>query len=255
MAWSMKELQFGGKFRKPDLRWLYDMKEVIYDKKWLASADNLELYYMYRDLYLSRSDRDMLLDCSLRYDITVIPPRMLGCEFVKTAGHYHPLSPGGRVSYPELYEVLEGEAIYLLQKCDLSDVVAVSASAGDKVMVPPDFGHVTINCSNKVLKMANLVARDFSSLYDPYRERCGGAYFCTSSGYIKNQSYPEAAGLRRTEAPSNRQLRSLGMDKGREIYPLIREPEKLECLSHPDAHLDIFEGLIWPRKGKDREIY
>ncbi|MHC1594300.1 MAG: glucose-6-phosphate isomerase family protein, partial [Methanotrichaceae archaeon] len=59
--------------RDPDIRWLYDMKDVLYDQKWAASAENAELYYMYRDLYLSRADRDRLRDQGLRYDITIIP--------------------------------------------------------------------------------------------------------------------------------------------------------------------------------------
>lgn len=240
----MMELEFGGKSAEPDIRWLFDMKEVIYDKSWLAGAENFELYYMYRDLSLSRADRDRLMEQGLRYDITIIPPRMLGLEYIKTAGHYHPHPPGSTVSYPELYEVLEGEAIYLLQKQDMSDVVAVYASTGDKILVPPDYGHITINWSNKTLKMANLVVRDFSSIYDPIKERGGGAYFYTTLGYIKNERCPEAAELRRVEAPDNSKLRRLHMSKEREIYPLIKEPGRLDYLVHPDKHLDLFEGLV-----------
>ncbi len=240
----MMALEFGGKRKEPDIRWLFDMKEVIYDKSWLAKTENFELYYMYRDLYLSRADRDRLVDHGLRYDITIIPPRMLGVEYVKTAGHYHPLPPGEKVSYPELYEVLDGEAIYLLQRQDLSDVAAVYASSGDKVLVPPNYGHITINWSNKTLKMANLVARDFSSIYDPIKEKGGGAYFYTTLGFIKNEHCPEATELRRVEAPDNSQLRMLGMSKEREIYSLVKEPERLDYLVHPGKHLDVFEGLI-----------
>lgn len=241
---SMMELEFGGRSRKPDVRRLFDMMEVIYDKSWLADAENIELYYMYRDLYLSNADKARLTDQDLRYDITIIPPQMLGTEYVKTAGHYHPVPPGGTVSYPELYEVLEGVAIYLLQNKDMSDVVAVYAAAGDKVLVPPDYGHVTINRSNKILKMSNLVAREFSSMYEPYKERGGGAYFCTAQGYIKNERCPEAAELRRVDAPDNSRLKKLGMSKGKEIYPLIKEPELLDYLVHPDEHLELFKGLI-----------
>jgi glucose-6-phosphate isomerase len=240
----MKGLEFGGKFREPDIRWLYDMSGVIFDQEWLASAPNLELYYMYRDLYLSLSDRDRLLDQGLRYDITVIPPGMLGLEYIKTAGHYHPTPPEGRVSYPEVYEVLEGEALYLLQKQDFSDVVAVNASLGDKVLVPPDYGHITINRSNKTLKMANFVARAFSSLYEPYRQKGGGAYFFTKDGFVKNPRYQEAAELRRVDAPDNSLLRKLGITKGKEIYPLLREPGRLDFLVKPELYIDLFEGFI-----------
>ena len=72
------------------------MREVIFDQNWLAGAEDTELYYMYRDLFLSRADREQLLKQDVRYDITIIPPNWLGREYVKTVGHYHPLVPGGR---------------------------------------------------------------------------------------------------------------------------------------------------------------
>jgi glucose-6-phosphate isomerase len=139
---------------------------------------------------------------------------------------------------------LEGEALYLLQKLDLSDVVAVNASAGDKVLVPPGYGHVTINRSNKILKMANFVARDFSSLYGPIKERAGGAYYFTSAGWIKNKRCPESAELRRAEALGSAKLRSLGLIKGKEMYPLLKEKGRLDYLVKPQEHLDLFDGLF-----------
>ena len=142
------QLQFGSRLQDPDIRHLFDMTDVIFDQPWLAGAEDFDLYFMFRDLYLSRADKEKLLAQGLRYDITIIPPAMLGKEYIKTAGHYHPLVPGGAVTYPELYEVLEGEALYLLQSEDHSDVAVVHASAGDKVLVPPGYGHVSINRSN-----------------------------------------------------------------------------------------------------------
>lgn len=238
------QLQFGNKLQDPDIRHLFDMTDVIFDQTWLAGAEDFDLYFMYRDLYLSRTDREKLLAQGLRYDITIIPPGMLGREYMKTAGHYHPTVAGGSVTYPELYEVLEGEALYLLQNSDLSDVVVVYASEGDKVLVPPDYGHVTINRSNKTLKMANFVARDFSSLYEPYRQKGGGAYFFTREGWIKNPKCSQAAELRRIEAPDRAGLARIGLAKGREMYPLLREPGALEFLTRPDEHQDLFHGLI-----------
>lgn len=238
------QLEFGGKGQEPQVRRLSDMKEVIFDQRWLAGAEDFELYYMYRDLFLSRADKEKLQQQDLRYDITIIPPNMLGCEYIKTAGHYHPLVPGGSVTYPELYEILEGEALYFLQNQDLSDVVAVYASAGDKVLVPPGYGHITINRSNKTLKMANYVARNFSSLYGPFLENGGGAYFFTREGWIKNIRCPQAAPMRRVEAPDSSSLRKLGLAKGREMYPLLRVPGILDYLTKPEQHPDLFAGLI-----------
>ena len=108
----------------------------------------------------------------LRFDITVIPPQTLCGEYIKTKGHYHPADPYGN-GYPEIYEVLEGEAHYLIQTADCSDVVLIAAGAGDVVVVPSGYGHVTINPSKKlVLEMANIVSSRFSSDYHGY-ERSG----------------------------------------------------------------------------------
>ena len=82
--------------------------------------------------------------------------------------------PEPRITFPEIYEVLGGEATYILQKPDgegIDDVILIKAGAGDKVIIPPGYGHLTINASNKVLKMANWVARDFESIYQPIKEK------------------------------------------------------------------------------------
>ena len=92
------------------------MRDVVYDRKWLEAApDDLELYYMYRDLAKNKTDRRKIIENDLRYDITILAPVMLGKEFNKTVGHDHPIVPGTDITYPELYEVLKGEAIFLLQ--------------------------------------------------------------------------------------------------------------------------------------------
>ncbi|WP_300998894.1 glucose-6-phosphate isomerase family protein [Methanoculleus sp.] len=44
------------------------------------------------------------------------------------------------IGYPELYQVLAGEALYLLRRSDLSDIVAVAARAGEFVPIPPGYG-------------------------------------------------------------------------------------------------------------------
>ena len=88
---------------KPDIRHLNELEKVAYDKEWFKTAENFELYYMHRKLKIENG---------LRYDITIIPPRMLGKEFVKTKGHIH------AGFYGEVYIVLEGEGIYFAQKGD-----------------------------------------------------------------------------------------------------------------------------------------
>ena len=78
------------------------------------AMDLKELYFMYREV-ARREEREEIRRRGLRYDITVIKPGLLGSEYIKTAGHYHPFKPGTGLTYPEVYEVLYGRGHYLLQ--------------------------------------------------------------------------------------------------------------------------------------------
>ncbi|HJH31782.1 MAG TPA: glucose-6-phosphate isomerase [Methanosarcinaceae archaeon] len=239
-----KELEFGELARVADIRMLYDMDEVIYDRTWLGTADNFELYYMFRDMYKTKTEADIIKEHNLRYDITVIPPNMLGREYIKTAGHYHPEVPGTGMSYTEVYHIFEGEATYLLQKTDngkITDVVVITAQAGDNVIVPPDYGHITINATDKVLRMANWVNRDFSSVYEPMKELAGGAYYLLESGFIRNPKYDNVPPIRYLK-PTN--YPEFGFIKGEDMYGLVDDIEKLAFLTSPQDFTHLFEKIL-----------
>ncbi len=227
-----RALQFGPNAVEPDVRKLSDMRDVIYDIDWLKTVPDMDLYYMYRDLAMSKNDRSIILDHHLRYDITVIPPKKLGVEYVKTAGHYHPCVEGTCYTYPEVYEVLKGTAHYLLQKCDggrITDVVMIEATEGDKAIIPPNYGHVTINPSNKELKMSNWVSRDFASLYEPYKKCGGAAYFeLADRRLIRNGRCNHIPDIRFLK-PAN--VTKAGLNKGKEMYGLVRDIDKLAFLN------------------------
>ncbi|MFP4115782.1 MAG: glucose-6-phosphate isomerase family protein [Candidatus Aenigmatarchaeota archaeon] len=231
-----RKLRFGGREVKPDTRYLYDMEEVVYDKKWLENAENVPLYFMYRGLY-KPGDRETIVENNLRYDITVIPARMLGEEYVKTKGHYHPKA--NEMTYPELYGVLEGRAHYLLQKRTdggVSRTVLVEAEEGDMVIIPPGYGHITINPSKEDLKMANWVCRDFDSIYEPILERKGGAWFELEDEFVKNENYEDVPELERFKASKNDPFDG-------DIYDLIETSEKLKFLTDPGDSIDLFRNL------------
>lgn len=179
--------------KQPDIRRLYDLRSVLYDKSFTEKAENFDAYYMYRGI--DKKD-------DLRYDITVIPFRMFGEEYPKTKGHYHP------ENYGEMYIVLEGKAIYLLQNKEVSDVYKVEAEKGDVVIIPPHYGHITINPGKETLYMANWVSGDFSSEYGPILEKGGGAYFYTENGWIRNENYKNLP-LLRSEEPQKEEPKDL----------------------------------------------
>lgn len=239
-----KELGFYGKVHHPSVRMLHDMGEVLHDQEWLRLQDNIELYYMYRDLSKNESDHTKIKENGLRYDITIIPPAMLGDEYVKTAGHYHPLVPGQDVSYAELYQVLEGEATYLLQKAEgdkIVDVLVCEAKAGDLALVPPGYGHITINNSDDTLKMANWVCRDFESLYEPIKKLFGGAYYLLTSGFEKNPDYEEVPDIRFIKPMDYPEA---GLFCGEDMYGIVDDIGKLDFLVHPQDHMELFGKIL-----------
>lgn len=237
----MKELRFGDSLIKPQVRMLGEIKEVVYDREWLSNSSDMELYYMYRDLALNKDDRELMNRLNLRYDITLIPPGMLGREYVKTMGHYHPNIPGTGLSYTEVYEVLAGRAHYLLQRLEgerITDVILIEAVEGDKVIIPPNYGHITINPSREELKMANFVSSKFSSVYEPIKERHGGAYFELVDGFKRNEYYGHVPELRMVKA---RDLHKFGFTRSDEMYYTLRsDPAKLGFLNKPQDQQWLF---------------
>jgi len=187
--------------RKPDIRFLYDMKDVVYDKEWLKKVPNLKVYYMYRGI--KRMDE-------LRYDITVIPPKMLGKEFMKTKGNCN--SNG----LQELYTVLKGKAIFLMQKMKgraVKDAMAVKAKKGDWVIVPPEYYVISINPTKNILKLGNWVSQKNKNIYKDLEVMHGACYYYTKLGWIKNRNYKKTPKLR-FKKPLKRMPKDLDFLKG-----------------------------------------
>ncbi|WP_321508519.1 glucose-6-phosphate isomerase family protein [uncultured Methanoregula sp.] len=223
----------------PVIRYAEDLWAVLADP---ACECTGPVYHMYRGVNSSPEDRRWMEEQQIRFDITVIPPRELCGEFIKTKGHYHPDDPDG-AGYPEIYEVLAGEAHYLIQTRDCSDIVMISARAGDVVVVPSGYGHVTINPSrDSVLEMANLVSSRFSSDYLGYESRHGAAYFEMADGeFVKNPAYPEHTTLRLVRAQRLSDVSDAIPDP---LYDLVRKRDPLlEFLNYPEKHEALFRDL------------
>ncbi|MDO9550541.1 MAG: glucose-6-phosphate isomerase family protein [Methanoregula sp.] len=215
------------------------MRSVLADPSCEGSAP---LYFMYRDLAKSIADRQWLRSHELRYDCTVIPPCTLCGEWVKTKGHYHPNNPAG-IGYPEVYEVLEGEAKYLLQSRRLDDVVMISAHAGDIVIIPPEYGHISINPSvDKTLAMANIVSTAFVSEYGEYETLHGAAYYAMSDGRLrKNPHYPKIPEVRYPGAHWRTAMHRFCPGP---LYSLIGNEAVLAFLNFPERYPGIFPDLL-----------
>ena len=95
---------------------------------------------------------------------------------------------------------MKGEATYLMQRFEdnqIKDVYAVKAKKGDVVIIPPYYGHITINPSKKEeLKEANWVDETCQNVYDLFIKKQGACYYYTNRGWIKNKNYSRVPKLR-----------------------------------------------------------
>ncbi len=240
------KLSIEGLTLEPDVRTVHQMRPVFSGA--VNLMDSQGLYSMYREA-CKLSDQNVFEKRSLRYDITVVPPVMLGDEFNKTLGHYHPDSVRPPLSYPELYEVLHGTAHYLLQKrkttpvgtLEIERCFLVETRAGEKALMPPDYGHVTINAGKEAVVMDNIVERTFKSVYEPYVKRHGAAYYLVRQDgkavEKPNSHFKDLPKLERIRAPAfNRMIRAEladFLDGGYNYELFLKHPDSFGFLVDP----------------------
>ena len=105
----------------------------------------------------------------------------------------------------------------------------INAKQGDSILVPPNYGHVTVNPSDEVLLIANLISARCKSEYDPYIKLRGAAVYLTQQGFVKNNSYDEVPDPRIVDPEP---LPFLKQEK--HIYDsFVRDPRTFKFLSKP----------------------
>ncbi|MDO8676757.1 MAG: glucose-6-phosphate isomerase family protein [Candidatus Azambacteria bacterium] len=228
-------LEFNGDFQfiKKSERSLEELKPYLMslrdisrrEKNHHVDEDLDPVYYVWRYAHLKK-DSEKIKEANLRYDLTLIPPGKIDSEFAKTAGHYHK-------KYPEIYEVLIGRAYFLIQS--ESAVYLAEVGPGEKFLVPPSFGHNTINVFNKPLLLANWISEKAIYDYKPYEENRGAMYYFIADGkmvdIIKNSNYgftPEIKKILPKEYPE------FGIFKNQPLYSLVDNLEKLKFLNYPE---------------------
>jgi glucose-6-phosphate isomerase len=146
-------------------RFLKDLRNVLYDELWAKTALNFRVYSVKRGVKFKDG---------LRYDQTLIYPRMLGQEFPKTKGHEHP------PECAEAMKVLKGKAIFLLQRDEgpvVKDAYFIKAKSGQCVFSPSGYSHVTINPTDRELKIGTWVADLCPSSYQTIEKLRGACYY------------------------------------------------------------------------------
>lgn len=203
---------------KPVPRTKKDMRSFVFDPVYLSRLKD-PVYLMYRGVSsLNPTFKKLERGFGVRYDLTLIRKGLMGSEYVRTAGHHHPKN------YSEIYEVVYGKAAFILQSKDLKKMAVVMVKEGETVVIPPKFGHQTVNMGKGPLLIGNLVYRGFKSDYSVYRKKHGGAFYLNQYAgpwIMINANY----GIPRARFPKIKKM------NGRKMGPLdklfLKNPQKV----------------------------
>jgi glucose-6-phosphate isomerase, archaeal len=197
-------------------------------------------------------------DGRLKLDVTeVLPAEIVGLrgrsEYPKTSGHYHTPLPWSSIPSPDFYQVLHGSgSVYLQSRSGgIIHPRVVDVSTGDVLVIPPEWGHATINTGNESLVFANICVRaphlDYAGFYD----YGGGAYrfYTSESGgdWSLNLRYQDA-NLEVTPLiymyPNHEALTSYGIERNTPFKQYLSMPEIISLLTMPAEHRDLFDSCL-----------
>lgn len=155
-------------------------------------ADESVLYDTFVDVY-EEADHDAFPAGKLGFNLTSIRSAPVGDESPKTHGHVHSPKPDG---WPpaEVYEVLHGSAVFLLQDLHAGPesrvAYAVHAEVGDVLVIPGAMFHSSINVGPDRLVFGDLCRRGMSDVYQDIRDAHGFSYLHSAAGGMRpNPAY------------------------------------------------------------------
>lgn len=224
----------------PAFRKLEELAPVLLKGSELSGPEIV--YSMFRKIS-KPEHREIFEKLNLEYDITVILAGNVGEEFIKTIGHYHSKKEGTDIYYPEIYEVIHGKAHYLIQKLEgdeVRDVRIIEAEEGDKVVIPPGYGHITINPGSETLVAANIQSTLITPDYIWYSKNRGGVFYESSNDeFVKNRNYENNFEPLLIKAKDINDVFEVKNDVP--LYTdFISNPEKYDFLANPEKYLDKF---------------
>jgi len=196
-------------------------------------------------------DMSDLKNRGLLYGAVTYAKGRLGKEPVRSQGHIHKKSPRCGWSTPEVYEIWQGKAIILMQEKAEDDpgrCFAVSASAGQVVIVPPDWAHATISADpQSTLTFGAWCDRDYGFEYTGVRAHKGMAFYplLDEAGTLYWEHNPNYAEKITLIEKSPEDYTQLGLKKGISIYEQYQaDKEVFSFVYAPDKFKKVWKNFI-----------
>jgi glucose-6-phosphate isomerase, archaeal len=204
--------------------------------------DDDRMIYQYTSGLWFDKDEAYWKKANVIYGIVVFMPGVFSGEYNKSSGQYHPVMPPNTKATPEIYTVMHGTGHFLLQKATppyaaIEDAVMVEVQKGESFIVPPDYGHLQINCSKEPLIFSYAVMDGMAGVYEPFRQKKGAVYYEMASKdagcrFIANANYKPQIPLRTIKAREICQLPLF--NKPVTYQQILVNLKELEFLTDPE---------------------
>ena len=207
-------------------------------------------YEMFNGVY-ARKDLPRLEGLAVRYELTLFPALLIGSEYVKTLGHIHLPESRSGIDNPEICEVVLGRAHFFFMKLNpdgtsASEAFFVEVSAGQKIIIPPGYDHLTINPGPGPMLFADVIALGVGGNYARMKAAGGAAY-------LEVEKNGSAAFIPNPRHVSHPPLHQLGVMEFPEIHLTAEQPlytafvesraQDWEFLWRPELYRDQYPGL------------
>lgn len=152
-------------------------------------ADNTQMYFTAGRISKKES-LDNFKKNGVTYEYTVIPVKDVNGECNKTHGHIHGVNPNTGRRRLEAFEILHGVGCFELfkeTKKNEFECLIILLEKGNRIIVPSDYFHLSINFSNdQPFIFSDLIKDDVDTVYSYVKDKNGAPYrvFHNDSGEI-----------------------------------------------------------------------
>lgn len=225
------------------------MSHLLYNS---TDVDPDSVSYVFYMNIMREADRPLFAKYGYINGITVLMPNQQDGECHKNSGHYHCVTKGHTLPFPEVYEILCGEAMFLLQESHdfhatdmhVDTSKAVLLKPGEKIVVPPFYAHCAVNIGEGPMAFGNLAA-PCELDYEPIRRHHGFfTYVMKQRGHLVLLANPHYPALPLMKFMKPKENSEMGIRFETSLYEMfMKHPDRFAYLNNPEPYEAVMQDL------------